>query len=333
MTARPQSSPPPAPRLVGVIDIGTNSVKLAVGYVANDRVTYTFTAREPTRIGRGLMSSGKLSSRAIAGTAVAVSRLATDALRHGAVETLAVGTYALRAAANGKAAARTISRKSGVPVRILNGSQEAAMVLRSVEARLRPRRDLMVLDIGGGSAELIVTRSGRVVLARSVPLGAVRLTEQFLKHDPIDLDEYLRLNEHIERAAMKLFSRVKATDFDFVVSGGTATTALAMLGRGTQDKGSAVSVTSLSELEARCVRSSVAERKRFRGLPPDRADIMPAGLAVLLVFAHHARKRSIRLIEGGVRDGVMLSVAEKASRSRRRNTTTARPKAAARKAR
>jgi exopolyphosphatase / guanosine-5'-triphosphate,3'-diphosphate pyrophosphatase len=331
MTAR--ASRPSTPRMTGVIDIGTNSVKLAVGYAADGRVFYTYAGREPTRIGRGLSSSGMISRDSIQRTAAAVLQLAADARRHGAVEIAAVGTYAFRAARNGRKAAQAISRHAGVPVKILTGAKEAAMVVRSVQARLRPRRDLMVLDIGGGSAELIVTRGGRAVLARSVPLGAVRLTETFLHRDPIAPDEYLRMNEHIERAVMRLFTRVSATNFDLVVSGGTATTALSMLGLERGDRGSSVKVAALSELEARCVRSTIAQRKRFRGLPPDRADIMPAGLAVLLVFAHHARKRSIRLIEGGVRDGVMLAMAEKASRSRRQSATTARSKAAARKAR
>ncbi|HET6462966.1 MAG TPA: hypothetical protein VFH33_04130 [Candidatus Krumholzibacteria bacterium] len=333
MTPRPQSSDPSTPRTIGVIDIGTNSVKLAVGYVSNGRVVYTYTARQPTRIGKGLTSTGKIDTNVLRYTVRAVSRFAIDARRRGAVEVTAVGTFALRTATNGKAAARAISASAGVPVKILTGSEEASMVVRSVQARLRPRRDLMVLDIGGGSAELIVTRGQRAVLARSVPLGAVRLTEQFLHHDPIAPDEYLRMNEHIERAVMRLFTRVDARDFDLVVSGGTATTALSMLGLGSSDRGSSVKVAMLSELEARCVGSTVAERKLFPGLPPDRADIMPAGLAVLLVFAHHARKRSLRLIEGGVRDGVMLEMAEKAPRSRRQSGTTARSQAAARKGR
>lgn len=333
MTARAQSSRLSTPRMIGVIDIGTNSVKLAVGYAANGRVVYTYSGRVPTRIGRGLSSSGMISRDSIQRTAAAVSRLAADARRHGAVEIAAVGTYAFRAARNGRKAAQAISRHAGVPVKILTGAKEAAMVVRSVEARLRPRRDLMVLDIGGGSAELIVTRGQVPVLARSVPLGAVRLTEMFLHRDPIAPDEYLRMNEHIERAVMRLFTRVSATNFDLVVSGGTATTARSMLGLARGDKGSSVTVAMLSELEARCVRSTIAQRKRFRGLPPDRADIMPAGLAVLLVFAHHARKRSLRLIEGGVRDGVMLAMAEKASRSQRRSATTVRSQAAVRKGR
>jgi exopolyphosphatase/guanosine-5'-triphosphate,3'-diphosphate pyrophosphatase len=333
MTARAQSPRPSTPRTIGVIDIGTNSVKLAVGHTAEGRVVYSYTARKPTRIGRGLASTGTIDVNTLRHTVRAVTRLVIDARRKGAVEVTAVGTYAFRAAVNGRAAAHAISRSAGVPVKILTGAREASMVLRSVQARLRPRRDLMVLDIGGGSAELIVTRGQRAVLARSVPLGAVRLTEQFLHRDPIAPDEYLRMNEHVERAVMRLFTRVSARDFDLVVSGGTATTALSMLGLGRGDKGSSVRVAVLSELEARCVRSTIAQRKRFRGLAPDRADIMPAGLAVLLVFAHHARKRSIRLIEGGVRDGVMLAMAEKASRSRRRSATTVHSKAAARKGR
>jgi len=333
MTGRPRSSPPTAPRLVGVIDIGTNSVKLAVGYVAKGRVVYTYVQREPTRLGRGLAASGKLDVNVLRYTVRAVMRLVIDAQRNGASDMIAVGTYAFRAASNGEGAARGIARVSGVPVKILTGAEEATMVLRSVQARLRTKRDLMVLDIGGGSAELIVTRGQRTPLVRSVPLGAVRLTEKFLANDPVTTDEYLRLNEEIERVVAGMLKNVRVRDLQLVVSGGTATTAASMLELRSDGGGSTVSVSQLRALELRCLRSTTAQRKNFHGLPPDRADIITAGLAVLLTVASYTGKRSIRLIEGGVRDGVMLSVAEKASRSRRRNTTTARPKAAARKAR
>jgi len=89
MTGRPRSSPPTAPRLVGVIDIGTNSVKLAVGYVAKGRVVYTYVQREPTRLGRGLAASGKLDVNVLRYTVRAVMRLVIDAQRNGASDMIA----------------------------------------------------------------------------------------------------------------------------------------------------------------------------------------------------------------------------------------------------
>ncbi len=320
--------------MIGVIDIGTNSVKLAVGYTAEGRVLCSYVAREPTRIGRGLSLSGRISADSIRRTAVAVSRLAAEARRRGAVDVIAVGTYAFRAAKNGREAARAIGRATSVPVRILSGQEEAAMVLRSVRARVRPRSGrIMVLDIGGGSAEFIVATDQRAVMARSVPLGAVRLTEKFLKCDPIAPEEYAQLNEYIARVAARLFAHIDARDSQLVVSGGTATTAMSMLGLRGNDQGSAVRVAMLRRLELRCLSSTISQRRHFRGLPPDRADIMPAGLAVLLAFARHAGKRSLRLVEGGVRDGVMLQASEKAVRSRPRSKSRVRAKAAVRKGR
>jgi exopolyphosphatase/guanosine-5'-triphosphate,3'-diphosphate pyrophosphatase len=305
-----------------------------VGTVRHGRVAHLFAAREPTRLGRGLSAAGNLNRASIRRTTAAVSKLAAEARRHHADEVIGVGTYAFRAARNGRAAARLVATGAGIPVRILSGAQESAMVLRSVRARLpKTLHHLLVVDIGGGSAELIVSRHGRATLARSLPLGAVRLTELFLKSDPILPDEYARLVEHVDAALTRLFSRVDPAHFHLVVSGGTATTAAMMLGRNAGANGCTVRVHRLRALEARCLRATIAQRKRFRGLLPDRADIMPAGLGVLLAFARHARVDSLRLIEGGVRDGVMLSAAEKAPRSSRRRTTTARPKAAARKVR
>lgn len=337
MTRSARSTRRAATRLFGVIDIGTNSVKLAVGDAANGRVFYSYAAREPTRLGRGLSSSGVISAAAVHSTADAVARLAEAARDHGATEVVAVGTYALRAARNGRAAARTIERRASVSVRILSGAEEAAMVLRSVRARLpRPRRHVVVVDIGGGSAELIVARGARTLFAHSVPLGAVRLTERYLTHDPVAPAEYLQLNDYIDGVTSALFARAPRLDpatTDLVVSGGTATTAAAMLGLRADGAGSAVSLAALWRLETRCLTATTAGRRRFRGLVPDRADIIPAGLATLISFVRHAGKRSVRVIEGGVRDGVMLEMSERARRSPRRSGTRVRAKAGAPKAR
>jgi exopolyphosphatase/guanosine-5'-triphosphate,3'-diphosphate pyrophosphatase len=337
MTRSARSTRRAAPRLFGVIDIGTNSVKLAVGHAADGRVSYSYTTREPTRLGRGLSSSGVISAEATRRTAVAVVRLANEARDQGATEVVAVGTYALRAARNGRTAARAISKRARLPVRILTGAQEAAMVLRSVQSRTARRsRALIVVDIGGGSAELIVARGTRTVFARSVPLGAVRLTERYLAHDPITSDEYGQLNDYIDAVISALFARAPRLDrasTDLVVSGGTATTAAAMMGLRADGAGSAIPLAALRKLETRCLKTTIAGRRRFRGLLSDRADIIPAGLAVLLSFVRHAGKRSVRVIEGGVRDGVMLEMAERARPARQRSGTTVRARAGARKAR
>jgi exopolyphosphatase/guanosine-5'-triphosphate,3'-diphosphate pyrophosphatase len=222
-------------------------------------------------------------------------------------------------------------------VGILSGPREASLVLDSVRARIpRLRPTLMVVDIGGGSAQLVVARGARTILVRSVPLGAVVLTERYLRSDPIDYFEYITMRHRIDATISRLFARLPhfaPGTVDLVVAGGTATTAAAMTGAGTRASHVSLRVSQLLALQMRVVEATVAERLLFPGLPPDRADIMPAGLAVLLSFARHARKRSVKIAAGGWRDGVILERARRAARSPRKNPTTARAKAAARKGR
>ena len=106
------------------------------------------------------------------------------------------------------------------------------------------------------------------------------------------------------------FRRVRATHIDFVASGGSATTALAMLSRARSSRPSTsrVSRGQLEALAEACFARTLAQRKRLRGLPADRADIIPAGLAVVLSFLRRTGKRTIAVSDGGVREGVMILI-------------------------
>lgn len=330
---RPPASHTSAP-VIGVIDIGTNAVKLMVASVVRGRVAPGHFGRRATRLGEGLAASQHIHAAATRRTAAAVKALAAEARAHGAQDVVAVGTYALRAACNGRAVAAAIGRHAGVPIRILSGRAEGEMLLAAVRARIRStQRPLMVVDIGGGSAQLIVARGPRTILVQSVPLGAVVLTETYLRHDPVDPDEYARLNARIDAMLSRLLAKLPepgAGPVDLVVSGGAATTASYMTGARPGSVVMRMSRTQLLRLETKCLAATIAERRRFRGMQPDRADIMPAGLAVLLAFVRHARARTLRTFEGGWREGVILERSQRALRSQSRTRPTARTPAGAR---
>jgi exopolyphosphatase/guanosine-5'-triphosphate,3'-diphosphate pyrophosphatase len=327
---RPARSPAPSSRY-GVIDIGTNAVKLVVGSVENGRVVAHHFGRRPTRLGERLHASGRIRADAARRTTAAVRELADEARAHGAERVVAGGTYALRSASNGRAVAELIKRQSGIPVRILSSSQEGKLALVAVQSRMTASAvlDLAVVDIGGGSAQLTVAR-GKNLRARSVPLGAVVLTEHYLRHDPIQPGEYARLQTHVDDVVSGLFTghALHVARQSLVVAGGAASTALRMLGVPPRRRMPSISLAQLKRLERMCLSATIAERREFPGMTPDRADIMPAGLAVLIAFARHARRRSIRVFEGGWREGLIL---EQARRARARTRSTARVRAAARK--
>ncbi len=302
----------PRRRRIGVIDIGTNSTKLLVGEVRGHGIATIAFARRASRIGEKLSGSGRISTPAAVRTARDVAALAKIAREHGSGTIVAVGTYAFRTAKNGHAVAKHISRTTRVPVRVLSGAEEATLTYVAALLHLpNPKPYTFVLDLGGGSVEFIAARRGRVVESKSIPLGALRLSERHLHSDPITPRERRALEREVNAAVARLTSplrRVAPGRADFVACGGTATTAVTMLGRRAYGAEASVRVSELQSLAERCFALSLTERKRLPGLPADRADIIPAGLTVVLSFARAVRKRSIVVSDGGVREGVLLAI-------------------------
>jgi exopolyphosphatase/guanosine-5'-triphosphate,3'-diphosphate pyrophosphatase len=302
-------------RRIGVIDIGTNSTKLTVGSVLNDRVVTHFFARRASRLGERLAHTGRIGKAAAERTTRDVHVLATSARAHGAEVVVAVGTYSFRAARNGPAAAKRMARRAGVPIRVLTGKEEATLSYISALTRLhRPKPYTFLIDVGGGSIEFVAARHGRIVLARSLPLGALRLTDRFVHSDPISADERRAMERAIDTPIARVttpFRRVSASQIDLVVSGGSATTALTMLAprrRWSRADTVRVSKRQMETLADRCFALTLAQRKRLPGLPADRADIIPAGLLVLLSFLRATGKRTLLVSDGGVREGVIVMI-------------------------
>jgi len=303
------------PRRIGVIDIGTNSTKLTLGEVDGDRVVTHFFSRRASRLGEGLTHTGRISTAAMTRTSRDVAALGRLARSHGATVVVAVGTYAFRAAKNGDTVARTIARRAGVPVRVLAGREEATLSYLSALIRLRrPKTYTFLIDLGGGSTEFVVARRGRVVSARSLPLGALRLTERHVHSDPIPPSERRAIEREVDAAvarALRPFTRVRAGEIDFIASGGSATTALAMIAPRTRTRRAPTARISRSDLQVladTCFARTLAQRKRLPGLPADRADIIPAGLAVVLSFLRQTGKRTLAVSGGGVREGVLIAI-------------------------
>lgn len=297
------------PRRIGIIDIGTNSTKLAVGEVRGDRVVTLFFARRSSRLGERLTHTGRIANAAAARTARDVAALGRLARAHRAQVVAAVGTYALRTAENGDAVARRIAKRAGVPVRVLAGREEALLSYLSAVIRMRrPKPYTFLIDVGGGSTEFVVAQRGRVLRARSLSLGALRLTERHVHSDPISPTERRAIEREVDAAiarVMRPFRGIPAGDIDFVASGGSATTASAMLSR---SRPARVARRDLETLATTCFSRTLAQRKRLPGLPADRADIIPAGLVVVLSFLRATGKRALAVSDGGVREGAMIAI-------------------------
>lgn len=307
----------PVSRTIGVIDVGTNSTKLLVARVRQGgEIEVLRFARETTRIGRSMAFRGRITRAGLDTTVEALERFARVARRYRPDGLFAFSTFALRSASNADGAVRAIRRRTGLDVRILGGREEARFAYlsaRRILARAKPLT--MVVDVGGGSTECVLARAGAVVAARSLPLGALHLTEAYLGSDPVTTEEYDAMVRRIGAVIRPLFRRfpdLAPPSLDLVVSGGSATTAadMALSIAPGRESGERVTLAQLRELEHACRTRTVAERRHLPGLPPDRADIILAGIAIVLAFMEGARKRVLRVNAGGVREGVLIHLAK-----------------------
>ena len=282
-----------------VIDIGTNTVKLLVADVQSGKVMPVVSKDQTTRLGEGVNESKHLSRIAIARTVEAIDHFIADAREFGAPEIIALTTSAARDAANCDEFLRTVRSKCGLDVQVISCEREAELIFRGVSSDPGwSSQPILVLDVGGGSAEFIQGERGNIERFQSLPLGAVRLTEQY-GEDFAGLVGFLRETLHKSLAVYSVQNR------RMIGTGGTITT-LARIERGTVDRVS-ISQEELRALVARLNSLPLAERKKVPGLPPERADIIVAGGAVFLVAMELLGAFELTVSVRNLRYGALLS--------------------------
>lgn len=298
---------------VAAIDCGTNTVLMLVADYRPEqtpRLQAVADFLELPRLGQDLDRTGRLAEAAMERTLAALLLQAERAQRLGAERVLAVATESVRAAANGAEFLRRVEA-AGVPLRVISGDDEARLSFRAASASLpQPAGGVFsVLDIGGGSTELIVGRE-RPETWRSVPIGSVRLTERHVRSDPPTAAERAALIETVQAAIAAL----PVAQGPLVAVAGTATTLGAIhLGLATYDgkriDGMVLPTAALAEIVERLGSLTLAERKQIAGLDPRRADVAYAGSVILWQVALRARVSEITISDRGVRWGVLEELA------------------------
>lgn len=314
---------------LAAIDCGTNTVLLLIadwqpGH--HPRLRRLADFMEMPRLGQGLDGSGRLQPHAIERALAALQRQRIRAQEAGAEHLVAIATESVRAAQNGSEfLAAAASPTIGVPLRVVGGDEEARLSYRSVAEScggpaVSSETDggswRSVVDIGGGSTELIVG-SGRSLHAhRSVPIGSVRLTERLIRSDPPSEREQQDLFSAIDQAIAEL----PEARGELVALAGTATTVASLhLGAamptydGERVDGLRLSVAQLGELVTRLARLSLVERRALPGLDPRRADVIYAGAAILWRIALRAGVSHFTVSDRGVRWGALEELVDSLS--------------------
>jgi exopolyphosphatase/guanosine-5'-triphosphate,3'-diphosphate pyrophosphatase len=304
--------------ILAVIDVGTNTVRLLVAEPdARGGYRPLFVAQEITRLGQGLLPDRELRPEPIRRTIAALRRFREEAEARGAASTIAVGTSALREAKNRTTFLATARDEAGLQISVISGEEEARLTLLGVRAGLSSAPgSLVMMDIGGGSTEFLHADGARVLSMVSTGLGAVKLTETYLKTDPPTPTELAAAGE----AVAPRLRRVRTEELRdvsprtaFVGTAGTVTTLAAIdlrLDPYDPDRvnGHELTRERVDLLLRELARRPLADRRLIRGLEPARADIIVAGGLICLAAMDQLGFPRLTVSDRGLREGVLVDL-------------------------
>jgi exopolyphosphatase/guanosine-5'-triphosphate,3'-diphosphate pyrophosphatase len=287
----------------GVIDVGSNTIHLLVGEVENGEVLPVTAEKVSARLGAGVEKIGKLEEERLA-LAVEVIRLFVRiSSLNGVPEPVILATSAVRDAENGSELEEKVIRSTGLRMRLISGKEEATLGFRGAISTIGASWEgsVLVVDLGGGSAQLIVGEaSSGPCMHVSLPLGTNRTTERFVAKDPPKKKELQALDEHVKDLMPRwdLSARMAV-----VAVGGSARAVLKI----TQDR---LTVERLRRLAVEITEYRSAVLARQYGLAPERARVLPAAVTTLGTILDHFGTKELTVARGGIREGTILSLAD-----------------------
>ncbi len=304
-----------------VIDVGTNSIKLLIGEVAEGVVRPIDERSDQTRLGAGFYETHQLQPVPIARTASAVARFVSMARDADAESIRIIATSAARDAQNAEELTQAIQRAAGLRVEIISGEQEAEWVYGGVTSDPALHgRQLLILDVGGGSTEFIVGDHGHHSFRHSFPIGSVRLLERFRPGDPPSLADVAGcrqwlcdfFNREIGPALERILSGEARQNVTLVGTGGT-TTILARMENKLESfdrariEGTRLSRQQILDYMVQLWSLSLANRKKIPGLPANRADVIIMGVAIYEAVMQHFNLPELYVSTRGLRYGALLN--------------------------
>jgi exopolyphosphatase/guanosine-5'-triphosphate,3'-diphosphate pyrophosphatase len=324
----------PSMRLAA-IDIGSNSIHMIVAQVEPDgRFRVLDRAKEMVRLGRNTLSKGHLSEEAIETGVATLRAFQTLAERQDATRIKAVATAAVREASNGGDFIRRVQDEVGLRVRVIHGREEARLIYVGVRHAIDlSGKPSLIVDIGGGSVELILVDDGEPVVFESAKLGVARLSERFLTDDPPSARELDDLRAHIADELAPTFERFGDHRVRRIIgTSGTLLNIASITGhlRGDpHDNHLNNFVVEAEEVAKVCrllMKSSKQERLRIKGLDDKRADLIVAGACLTEYLFDKLKAKQLIGCTWALREGVLLDFISKHRKGIEENEAFATPR-------
>jgi exopolyphosphatase/guanosine-5'-triphosphate,3'-diphosphate pyrophosphatase len=301
-------------RRVAVIDIGSNSTRLLVADVEEGRVSPIERRSTVTRLGRGVDLTGRLANEAVEAACAAIAPYMATLEEMGAERVDAIATSAVRDAENGSAFVAELRERFALSARVLDGTEEARLTYLGATSETWPRVPTLVIDIGGGSTEMIVGEGTEIEWHTSLQAGVVRHTERHLMSDPPTPGE-------LEGMAADLRGLIEAATAEapyaaegIAVAGTPTSLAAIELELEPYDPkrvhGHVLELPQVQRMLSRLASAPLAQRTQIRGMHADRAPTIVAGVVTLIEAMRAFRLDQITVSEHDILYGAAIAIAE-----------------------
>ena len=297
---------------VAVVDIGSNSTRLLIADVDEGRIDEIERQSRVTRLGRGVDLSGQLSAEAIEAACEAIADYVGICGDAGAEQIDAIATSAVRDASNGGAFVAELRERFALSARVLDGEEEARLTYMGATAAHPPAEPTLVVDIGGGSTELIVGTGREIAFHASLQAGVVRHTERHIASDPPTALELEALAADVRALIDNAITGQPGTAAHAAIAVAGTPTSLASIELGLepydpkQVHGRTLTLASIQRLLSQLASSSLAKRAEIPGLHPDRARSIVAGVVILVETMRAFDLEQIEVSEHDILYGVAI---------------------------
>jgi exopolyphosphatase/guanosine-5'-triphosphate,3'-diphosphate pyrophosphatase len=307
------------------VDIGSNSCRLKIASVQAHRLKTLHEDREVTRLGESVFQTGVISPEAMAATIRALKRFHKAVQLHVVDKVRVVATSAMRDARNAAAFTEWVKSTTGWSVEVISGLEEGRLIhLGVVTHEVGARGRCLLIDLGGGSCEVTLSDGGRIKTMVTMPLGAVRLQEEFLRSDPPAKEDVARLKQFIDRELRRAERKLGIPRVGLVIATSGTAAALAEAsghvrrGRSGRKSLAKKRVERVGEMTAdtpdvrkladRLAKLNNAQREAVPGIGPRRSEIIVGGALVYASLMERLGLKAFRYSPLGLRDGVLAQM-------------------------
>lgn len=305
------------------IDTGSNTLRLLIADISTDKkIKDVYYDRRVTRLGAGIDKEKKIKKENLELSLNAFKDFSKAISRYRVINTIAFGTSALREALNADEFINKVDEATGIKIKVISGEKEAELTLKGIILSfpddILEEQELCIVDIGGGSTEIIFLKNKKPVFMRSIPLGVIKLLNRFLKSDPPEESEISDMLSETDKYLKDLKINMKSmlnNKFIFVGTAGTFSTIASidlMLEEYDRKKIHLhrIPYERLNKMRDNLVYLTLEERKKVKGLEPERADIIVPGLYLTVRFMELFDIKELVISDYGILEGALLELYE-----------------------